>query len=424
MDGDKDPRDRDAHLIPPFSQFLASFGDDALTFDAWACWTDMEGPKGSKKVRAFTNLPAGMIRLAIPTRGYKGNTDQFAALIDETGNPIKPFTRDELIWRVQNVRNDPSVMSYGWPCAEMAIRLIQAFQGGVDLNADAFQRNGLPNGILLLKGDYFNQEQIDALTREWTNMKRGVSKLWGMPVMAVPEDGDVSILPFMDLKGEDVRYKDHMNMMMGICCLVWCFPIRRLGMFVSGHHKDNAPTADQATEVQGADDPGLPPLLIHIEETLNPYIIWPRWPQLRFRFMAKNPKEDARSFESRRLARTWGEARKEANLPPLPKLASTELKLLAEILELAPEDTVKAGAFQTVAVKMLESMLGLGGEGEDGKPGGKDPSRTGPPMQRSTDPAKKEDHGHMSGVRRDSRAEKDKDATKTPKVQVTRALHI
>jgi hypothetical protein len=398
MEGSLDPRERDASLIAPFEVFLRGFINDTLTFDGWAVWTDMKGGH----VNAFANLPAGMIRLAMPTRGYKGNMEHFAALVDETGTPVKPLTRNELVWRIRNVRNDPSVGGYGWPEPEMLVRIIQAFQGGVELNAGQFVNNSIPNGMMLLKGDYFNQDQVDALMREWTNMKRGMSKLWGMPVMAIPEDGNVEIVNFMDLKGQDIRFRDHMNLMMGLNCLVYCFPIRRLGMFASGHSRDNQPTQDAAIEIQGADDPGLPPLLQFVEDTINPYILWTRWPRLKFGFMAKNPKEDARQTEARKLARTWGEARAEADLPKLSKLAPTKLKPLAEIMELAPEDAVKAGIFQTVAVKMLEAQLGLDGGG--------DPDKAGPPMQIKKDPAEAQGHGHLAGVRRNSRQEKDRAA--------------
>ena len=337
--GYTDARERDAALIAPFEMFLRSFADDALTFDGWALWTDMDSRDG---VRAFTNLPAGMIRLAVPTRGYKGNKDWFACMVDETGNPIKPFTRKEMTWHIRNVRLDPAVMGYGWSEVEMSVRVIQGFQSALDLNIDTFTKSAIPNGMMLLKGDYFNQDQIDALMREWTNMKRGVSKLWGMPVMAVPEGGDVELLEFMDLKGADVRYKDHMNMMAGICCLIYNYPVRRLGLFVSGNHRDNAPVQDAAIEIQGADDAGLPALLEHIESVINSYLLWSNWPRLRFEFVNKNPKVDARSYEFRKQAQTWGEARAEADLPKLSTIYGGDLKPLAEIMEGCPEDPNKS----------------------------------------------------------------------------------
>jgi len=208
----------------------------------------------------------------------------------------------------------------------------------------------------------------------------------------VPEDGFISILNFMDLKGQDVRYKDHMNMMMGLCCLVWRFPIRRLGMFVSGNHRDNQPVQDAAIEIQGADDPGLPPLLLHIEETINPYILRTHWPKLRFEFMSKDPKSDARQFEARKMARTWGEARAESDLPPLSRLYTGEMKPLADIMDGCPEDPVKAAVYQTVATAMLEASLGVDEEGGSQE-------KSGPRTTRQKDPAKSQGHGHLAGIR-------------------------
>jgi len=392
-------RERDAAFISPFEMFLRSFADDALTFDGWALWTDTTS---TGKIRAFCNLPAGMIRLAVPTRGYKGRPEWFACMVDETGNPIKPFTRNEMTWHIRNVRLDPAVMGYGWSEIEMAIRLIQGFQAGIDLNIDTFTKSAIPNGMLLLKGDYFNQDQVDALMREWTNMKRGISKLWGMPVMAIPEGGDVELLEFMDLKGSDVRYKDHLNMMAGLICVLYNFPVRRLGMFVSGNHRDNQPVQDAAVEIQGADDSGLPALLEHIENVINAYLLWPNWQRLRFEFVNKNPKVDARSYEFRKQAMTWGEARAEADLPKLTTVYSGELKPLAEIMEGCPEDPAKAGVYQTVAVAMLQAQLGT----EEGEGGSNNIAKPGPRMLPKKDPAASQAHGHLAGVRRDSKSEK------------------
>jgi hypothetical protein len=396
-----DARERDAAAIPPFEMFLRSFADDALTFDGWALWTDTDARGG---VRAFCNLPAGMIRMASPFRGYKGDPKLFAAMVDDTNAPVKAFTRDELTWRVRNVRLDPGVAGYGWPEIEMAIQLIQGFQDGIALNASTFSKSSIPNGMLLLKGDYFQQDQIDALMREWTNIQRGMSKVWGIPVMSVPEDGEVEILNFLDLKGQDVRYRDHLNMMAGICCLLWGFPVRRLGLFVSGKERDNQPVSDAAVEIQGADDPGLPTLLTHLEEGINPYLIWPNWRNLSFEFMNKNPKEDARSYEARKLARTWSEARAECDLPKLKTIVPTAYKKFAEVMELCPEDPAKVGAFQNLASIILEDELGLNDQQDTKSPGA--------PMGSKKDPAASQGHGHLSGTRRNSRAEKDKAALK------------
>ena len=749
-----DPQDRDAHQIAPFATFLCGMVNDTLTFDGWSVWTDRDRVG---RVRSFANLPAGLVRLAMPKQGFRGDPRVYAALVDETGTPVAAFTRDDMTWKVRNVRTDPAVIGYGYSEVEICVRLIQAFQAAVDLNADTFcysedtevltrdgwklfgdtdiscdefatlntlnsqleyqkatdkvwkdyegdmyalssrsvdlavtpnhrvvvryrpdfltgrnsgytvyraddmyakmqgmtkssrnnyclpmvsvwegveigpqefvsnppqytsatsrtisgddycafmgmylsegnlttqkgdkpgvktridihqrnyskgyepfktllthilghepgytadrfwlgwrgmaehlsafgsncyskripqtilnatprqqaifwdyymlgdgsespsgrqhiattsrimadqlqelaqkmgfaatvhtvdaskndmpinghavksravrydvylkqsvmqsfdmekgrykgkigcvsvpngtlyvrrngkaawcgnTRNGIPNGIMKLKGDFWQQEQVDALMREWTNMKRGVSKMWGMPVVAVPEDGDIEIMDFMDMKGYDVRYKDHMNMMMGCACVVYQYPVRRLGMFVSGHGKDNQPVPDESVEQAGVDDPGLPALLQFIEEAVNEYLLWPAWPHLQFGFKNKNPKEDARSYAELTKARTWKESRAAVDLSSLASTAPKWLKPMAEILELCPEDPSKVSAFQTMAVKMLESKVGELGSPDEASPGAPFPSLK--------DPAKTQEHGHRVGVRRNSAAE-------------------
>jgi len=402
-----DPRDRDAHAILPFEGFLCGMADDTFTFDGWSVWTDRDRVG---RVRAFANLPAGLIRLALPQRGYRDDPDLFAALIDETNTPVKPFTRDEMTWKVRNVRNDPSVIGYGWSEIEIAIMLVQAFQGAIQLNADTFTRNSIPNGMMVLKGDYWQQEQIDALMREWTNMKRGLSKMWGMPVIAVPEDGEIEIMPFMDLKGQEIRYKDHLNLMAGVYCCISQFPISRTGMFASGGTRDNKPVPDNNTELQGVDDPGLPALLSFAENTINEYLLQPNWPRLRLMFMNKNPKEDARSYEARKMARTWAEARAEADQPKLTEAGPSWAKPMMELMEMCPDDPAKAGVFQSLAVTMLEDKLGINDqpEGEGGGAIGGNGSKTakpGAPFAPAKDPAKLGNKGHRSGVRRNSAKE-------------------
>ena len=394
---DNSVRERDG--IPGFcnfSDFLAAGITDSLTFDGWAVYTDTDR---DGRVKGFCNLPAGNIRLANPSIGYKGDRSVFAALVDETGTPVRGFTRENLVWSIRNPRNDPGIFQYGNSEVETAIRAIQGFQSAIDLNVDTFDKNAIPNGIMLLMGDFWTPNQVDMLMREWGNLKKGVSKQWGLPILGVPEDGDIKLLPLMDLKGTDVRYKDHLNMMAGIYCIVSGFPVRRLGFMASGNHRDNEPLPDQSTDTVGDDDPMLAPLLLKIEDILNPYIIWTRWPHLRLTFCGKNPKEDAREYEARKQARTWRESRAEADLPELTAECKPQDKPFLEIMEMCPEDPAKAGVFQSLASQWLDIRHGV-------EPAGEKP-KVGAPFPGKKDPAKSEQqHGHASGVRRDSAKER------------------
>jgi hypothetical protein len=399
IDGDEDIRYQDEQGYTQFSDFLASMVYDTFRFDGWAIWTDMDK---AGRIAAFRNMPAGNMRLAAPG-GVYNDPSKFIALLDDANNPVMTFSRDEMIWRVRNPRNDAGIERYGYSEIEMAIRLIQGFQNAIDLNVDTFNRNAIPNGLMLLQGDFWTQNQIDILMREWNNTKKGITKAWGLPVIGVPKDGDIKLVSMNDLKGTDVRYKDHMNMMAGALCCLTGFPVRRLGYKTSGQREDSEPIAGESTDIVGDDDPGLPPLLQFVEDTLNSYIVWSRFPKLKFTFTGKNPKQDAREYDARKTAQTWREARAHADLPSLPSVAPKDYKEFAEIMELCPEDPAKVGAFQTLAMEYIKVKLGTSDTGGGEMPGDKQP------FQSVKDPAKAEQHGKLSGVRRNSRAEKHKD---------------
>lgn len=385
-------RERDEHQLTDFQNFLASITRDTLTYDGIAIWTDADE---EGKVRAYKPMPAGHIRLCGPA-GYKADSEAFAVMVDEAGSVIRTFTRNELVWYVRNPRTEPYAYGYGYSEVEIGIRLIQGFQNALDLNVDTFNRNGIPNGILLLKGGGWVQRQVDVLARIWGNLKKGVTKAWSLPVIATPKEGDVTILNLNDLKGTDVRYQDHMNMMAAAFCAIYRFPIRRLGYRISGKGPDAEQAPDSSTAAIDDDDPGRKPLLVHIENVINQYLIWPRWPGIRFVITGKDPKEDARQYEALQNARTWGESRVEAGLPELDTLTSdADIKKIAEIMAMCPLDPNKAGVFQTVVGAFFKAQQ------EDQRDADTPGSRT----TSKKDPAKSEQHGHTAGVRRDSRAE-------------------
>ncbi|MHB1953857.1 MAG: LAGLIDADG family homing endonuclease [Sulfobacillus sp.] len=272
-------------------------------------------------------------------------------------------------------------------------------------------KNKIPNGMLLLKGGGWVQRQIDALARIWTNLKSGVTKAWALPVMAVPKDGDVEVLDLSDIKGKEAYYEDFMNMVAAALCVVFRFPPKRLGYRISGHGKDSELPNQTAKDRSDDEDIGRYELLGHIQLVVNEYVLWTRFPHLQFVFTGKNPKEDAREYEARSQAMTVNERRAQSDLAPLAEAMvvkkadsdstdiSEEMKQIAEIMGNAPTDPALTGIYQAAVTAIF-------GKAVDG---------TGPEsmMGHKKDPAASEQHGHMSGVRRDSASEAASAATST-----------
>jgi hypothetical protein len=398
-------RERDANGIDDFATFLAKLIRDSLTFDGMAVWTDMDL---SGQVKAFKALSSYNIRLCM-SQGYMNDPTIFAVGVDEAGNVIHTFTRDQLIFRHRNSRPDADISGYGWPEIEQTIRLTQAWQNAFDMNCDIFTRSATPNGMLVVEGG-MTQKQLDILSRIWINMKRGITKSWALPVIPAPKDGDIKLLDLSRLKeGADVLYPDFINMVAGLFCAMYRFPVRRLGYHISGRAKDNTPPETPTTTAPGIEDydPYIAVLLQHVEQLINDYILWTRWPNLQFEFSAKNPKEDARAYEMRILTCTVDERRALSDQEPLMTLADDEVQAgWLSVLGKAPVDPALTGIFQSLVTLAYTSPTPAGGgDGEGGSPAPKTAPKPGAMFTSKKDPARAQDHGHMSGVRRDSAAE-------------------
>lgn len=397
-EGTRDVRQRDALGLKSFRNFLSSAVRDRLRYDLVSVWTDMDT---QDKVRAFKVMPADRIRLTTAD-GYGGDKNIFAVGLDDGGRVQRGFTRKELFCSVYNDRSDVDAMGYGYPEIEMAMRIIQAFTDAFDMNADVFNKNSVPNGILMATG--WNNKQIEVLNSIWSNLKKGTSKTWALPVMGLPKEGKLEILDLSRMKENDVYYENFINMLGGLYSTIFTFPPDRLGYRISGKGHDNKPEKDTTSgTIVDTADPGLAPLLDFLEGLINEYIVYSRNPKLQFRFQGKNPKEDARAYEAKMEAATYGERRALSDLPPLETLVKDKQhKELAALMAACPSDPNLAPVWTAMVQVVVAAKYA---PEEAAPPGGKPP---GARMNGKKDPAASEAHGHTSGVRRNSKAETSK----------------
>lgn len=417
---------RDTLRLDGFQHFLAKMVRDSYIYDGIAIWRKLSV---GEKVLEFSIMPAGNIRLIDPNRGYMNDKSVFAVMLDQAGNVAKKasgeaitYTREQLVWYVRNPRTDPLIGGYGHPEIEMCAKLIGAYQNVLDLNYETFNKSGVPNGLMLLKGSTWTQKQVDTLMKMWRNLLTGISKRWSLPVLATPKDGEIEVIKMNDLTGTDVRYQDFLNMVAGGIATLFRFPVRRLGYRISGKGPDTTPLPEGATPLVDDDDPGLSPLLLHIEHIVNQYLLWPNFPSLKFVFCGKHPKEDAREYQIRVDAMTWAEARAEADLPGMDKLyekitkslgvesdekADGEKRELLSMLMLAPLNPNLQGMFQAIVASFIKSKSDAALINEQAEQG-----VVGNQISGVRDPAKQSGHGNTPGVRRDSNSEKTSAGTK------------
>jgi hypothetical protein len=429
-----DPLVRDGLGRCSFSKFLLEIVRDSLIYDGIAIWVDRD--EKTKRISSYAPLPAGKIRLlarpdlakrdeiregtlnfygASTMTGkqvmYDASNPPFAVAVDETNNIVDTFTRDQLIWYTRNPRVDAEVGGYGYPEIEMALILVTGFNNAIQFNADIFDKNSIPKGILAIKGN-FTQRQFDALGRIWDNLQRGQRTDWTLPAIQLSEKGEIEVINLEPLRKEPAYYNNLINLFMGALATVYTIPVHRLGYKISGTERDSRP--DTPKSLQEDQDVGLPAILTHLELVINNYLIHDRWPHLKFVFTGKSTKEDAREYEAKILSMTFDEKRTSTGLRPYEKVFKAkgeEEKLVAKLMANAPMDPGLAGIYQSMIAALAKggvfgTPIPAGGAGGAG--GGGDLPTKGARMTSKKDPAKSETHGHMSGVRRDSKLENPK----------------
>lgn len=425
-----DPLVRDELGRCSFSKFLLEIVRDSLVYDGIAIWVDRNETTG--RISSYAPLPAGKIRMlarpdlaksneiregqlnffgATNTAGkeikYNPTDPPFAVAVDETNNIVDTFTRKQLVWYTRNPRVDAEVGGYGYPEIEMALVLVTGFNNAIQFNADIFDKNSIPKGILAIKGN-FTQRQFDALGRIWDNLQRGQHTDWTLPAIQISEKGAIEVINLEPLRKEPAYYNNLINLFMGALSTVYRIPVHRLGYKISGTERDSRP--DTPKSLQEDQDVGLPALLTHLELVINNYLIQDRWPHLKFVFTGKSTKEDAREYEAKILSMTFDEKRISTGLRPYEKVfkpKGEEEKLVAKMMANAPMDPGLAGIYQSMVAALAKG--GVFGTpipaGAGAGTGGGDLAHKGPRMTSKKDPAKSETHGHLSGVRRDSKTE-------------------
>lgn len=435
-----DPLKRDGLGRCSFSKFLLEIVRDSLVYDGIAIWVDRDEKNG--RISSYAPLPAGKIRmLARPDLAkrdeiregqlnfygassmtgkehmYDATNPPFAVAVDETNNIVDTFTRDQLIWYNRNPRVDAEVGGYGYPEMEMALVLVTGFNNAIQFNADIFDKNSIPKGILAIKGN-FTQRQFDALGRIWDNLQRGNRADWTLPAIQLSEKGEIEVINLEPLRKEPAYYNNLINLFMGALSTVFRIPVHRLGYKISGTERDSRP--DTPKSLQEDQDVGLPAILTHLEILINNYLIHDRWPHLKFVFTGKSTKEDAREYEAKILAMTFDEKRIATGLRPYEKVFKAkgeEEKLVAKLMANAPMDPGLAGIYQSMIAALAKGgVFGVPDMGMGGAGGGGEMPHKGARMTSKKDPAKSETHGHMSGVRRDSKLEN----PKLPKTETTK----
>lgn len=303
-----------------FRTYLKKSTRDVLTYDQWC--TELLRDRRSKLSR-FIALPSESIRPAVSDVEHmdpveRHNRVAYVQIYEET--IIAEFGPDDLAWAIMNPRSDLRVNGFGFSPVEQIVRLVTAWLYGFEYNSKFFTQGSAIKGILNVKGA-IPDRQLRAFRRMWYSMISGVHNAWKTPILNSEDIQWVN----MHSANREMEYAAWMDWLTKLICAVFGVDPVEINFVFGGQGTGQSSMFDRRpnqAEVVESKDKGLRPLIDHLTDTLNTYIVWDLEPDFEFAFAGLDAKAEEKEREARlqeiKAYKTLDQVRAEMNDPPLP----------------------------------------------------------------------------------------------------------
>jgi len=231
---------------------------------------------------------------------------------------IAEFYPWELMFGVRNPNTDIRCNGYGKSELEDMIQTVTALLNSDYYNANFFKVGSAPKGILRYSGN-INQNTVEDFKRQWIAQVAGVQNMHKIPLINADK------LDFINTQqnNKDMEFSKYQEFLIKISCAMYKMDPSEIGFPMSGS-ADSKPMfeGNNDEKLKYSRDKGLKPLLKHIEQWLNKWIVWQLDDTYEFRFVGidlDNDEETDLDQDIKRLSNfmTLNEIRAKWNLKPI-----------------------------------------------------------------------------------------------------------
>lgn len=294
---------------------------DRLTYDQIA--TEKVN-RYNGKPHSFYAVAGNTIRLA-SVRNRKGapllgddakNKPKYCQIVD--GVIVNTYTPEELGFSVANPRTDIRAWGYGFSELEMLITTVTSQLWAEEWNRRLFSQGSTTKGILNIKGN-IPPQQMDAFKRLWLTQVSGVSNAWRTPVINSNDDIQwISLQP----TNQEMGFQMWMEYLIKIACACYLIDPSEINFDTRGGPgvQPMFMTTNEAQQ-KVSKDRGLRPLLEHVQDHLNKFIVTPIDPNYVFEYVGMDAKTEEQAIQLRlqelQSYKTLNEVRALEQLPPV-----------------------------------------------------------------------------------------------------------
>jgi hypothetical protein len=307
------PRKRKAMKRDTFPTFLSKQIRDSLIMDAAPFETEMR--RDGRGIDGFYHVAGESIRLCAED-GYQGDDEIFALQI-ASGKVGALYSMSQLTYEVRNPRSDLNLAGYGLGETELLVRTVTALLNAISYNADYFDKNSIPKGLLQIFGDY-GKEDTAAFRRHWQSMVSGAENRHALPVLVGKDKETGAVYTPLDTSADEMAFAKWMTFLTSVICAVYAIDPSEIGFESFAAAKSTLSGSDTTEKMASSRDKGFRPLASFFEATYSDFMIADFNPDFCLRFAGMEEEDKDRAWEAKKLVCTVDEIRAEEGMKPHP----------------------------------------------------------------------------------------------------------
>jgi len=305
-----------------FDTFLRKVARDSLTFDQ----VNFEvTPRNNGLPYRFQAADAGTIRLIADKkenaertgapyvdpplinpfdsekifREYDAKSPRTAQVIN--GVVRHTFDEWEMAFGVRNPRSDIMAQGYGFSEIEMLVTTITSHMNAESYNRKFFSQGSSIKGVLAFEGSV-PPDQLEAFRRQWYSQVTGINNAWRTPIMSLGKDSKMNWVS-LHSSNREMEFGKWMEYCIKTICGVFQMDPIEIGFDISkigagaGGGGGGLGMQNQSERITFSQDKGLRPLLRHIQQLLNDYVVYRLNPDFEFEFVGLNVGDEMGDIE-------------------------------------------------------------------------------------------------------------------------------
>jgi len=299
--------EKPANWQPGFGNFISQWLEDSATLDyvavrtwqpkdkavrdKWAisCFACEDAARVRRIKRPAIDLKNGIL----VTQDWQGerqnNKGEIAYVKLQTNTESSliesEYTFDEMATYVRNSRTDTHANGYGCSELEQSINAVTGWLWARDYNLSRFRNDSLPRGVMVLKGN-LDERALSAFRMEWKQSLKGWTKRWDIPIIR-GLTGDGAGVDWLDMGGGSSRDMEYHSMTFAMS--LWLHANYGMHPEETGYEalspfKPPLSEASPEAKLKNGNDWCHRPIMTHLANFINRYIIWRIYPNREYTF--------------------------------------------------------------------------------------------------------------------------------------------